>query len=57
MNEEKLELINQLLFLVQMQENVWRYHPNNPNAVNAVEEYDELQEEINSVENKLENLN
>ena len=55
--ELKVELINQLSFLLGLQEKVWQYHPNNPNAKNVVDEYTQLQTEIEKVEGKLKKLN
>lgn len=51
--ELKVELINQLSFLLELQEKVWKYHPNNPNAKSVVDEYTQLQTEIKEVEEKL----
>jgi|TARA_B110000211_G_scaffold179658_1_gene203207 hypothetical protein len=56
MSEEKVELVNQLAFLVSLQEKVWQYHPNNPNAVSVVDEYAQLQMEIEGVEIRLEGI-
>ena len=52
----KLELINELAFLLGLQEKVWQYHPNNPNAKSVVEEYDHLQKDIDAIEDKLKQL-
>jgi iron-sulfur cluster repair protein YtfE (RIC family) len=49
----KVDLLNQLVFLVELQSKVWRYHPDNPNAINVKEEYTSLQEEIDSLEKEL----
>ena len=54
--ELKVELINQLSFLMELQEKVWRYHPNNPNSSNVVDEYAQLQIEIDAVEEQLDRL-
>ena len=54
--ELKLELINQLSFLLGLQEKVWQYHPNNPNAINVVVEYTQLQIDIEAVEKALKDV-
>ena len=51
--EEKIELLNQLIFLTGLREKVWMYHPNNPNASSIVDEYAQLQMEIEEVDGKL----
>ena len=51
--ELKVELINQLSFLMELQEKVWKYHPNNPDASNIVDEYAQLQIEIEEIEEQL----
>ena len=52
----ELELVNQLSFLVSLQEKVWQYHPNNPNAVSLVGEYAQLQKEIKEIEDQLKHI-
>jgi hypothetical protein len=49
----KVELVNQLAFLIGLQEKVWSYHPNNPNAKSIVDEYAQLQIDIEEVEEQL----
>ncbi len=51
--ELKVELINQLSFLMELQEKVWKYHPNNPNSYNVEDEYAQLQIEIDEIEKQL----
>lgn len=52
----KIELVNELSFLLGLQEKVWRYHPNNPKAVNVVDEYAKLQIDIESIEEQLKQM-
>ncbi len=52
----KLELINELAFLLGLKGKVWQYHPNNPNAKSVVEEYNHLQRDIDAIEDKLKQL-
>ena len=51
--ELKVELINELSFLMGLQEKVWKYHPNNPNAHSIVDEYAQLQIDIEVIEEQL----
>ena len=52
----KIELVNELSFLLGLQEKVWRYHPNNPNAISVVDEYAKLQVDIESIEKQLKQM-
>jgi len=52
----KVELINELSFLIGLQEKAWKYHPNNPNATSIVDEYAQLQIDIEAVEKALKEL-
>ena len=52
----KLELVNELAFLIGLQEKVWAYHPNNPNAKSVVDEYAQLQIDIEAIEKSLKEL-
>jgi hypothetical protein len=49
----KVELINELAFLIGLQEKAWKYHPNNPNATSIVDEYAQLQIDIEQIEEQL----
>jgi len=51
--EDKVELVNQLAFLINIQEKVWKYHPDNPNQIDVKEEYSRLQEEIGDLTSRL----
>ena len=52
----KVELINELAFLIGLQNKVWDYHPNNPNAKSVVDEYAQLQIDIEAVEKALKDV-
>ena len=54
--DSKVELINELAFLLEIREKVWRYHPNNPKPKSAIEEYDQVQIEISQIEKLLEEI-
>lgn len=54
MNKDlKIELVNELGFLLGLKEKVWVYHPNNPDAKSIVDEYAQLQIEIEAIEEQL----
>jgi len=52
----KIELVNELSFLLGLQEKIWRYHPNNPNAISVVDEYAKLQIDIELIEEQLKQM-
>ena len=52
----KLELINELAFFLELQHKAWAYHPNNPNAKSIVDEYAQLQMDIEVIEKQLEEV-
>ena len=39
---DKLELIQELMSVELEMENLWKYHPLNPNKIDIVTEYDKL---------------
>ena len=49
----KVELINELAFLSGLKDRVWKYHPNNPDKTSVVDEYAQLQMEIEDIEDQL----
>ena len=48
--EEVVELLNRLFKIEQEIANLWEYHPDNPDAVDIVSEFDKLQREATSIE-------
>ncbi len=52
----KEELVNELSFLVGLQEKLWRYHPNNPDSKDIADEYIKLQIEIEEISCQLDGL-
>jgi len=56
MNELKNELVSELAFLSELKDKVWKYHPNNPDRVLVVDEYAQLQMEIEEIEERLDQL-
>ena len=52
----KLELINELAFLLELQSKAWAYHPNNPDGKSIVDEYAQLQMDIEAIEKQIEEV-
>ena len=55
-NLSREELINLIFFLSEIQGDVWRYHPDNPEKVDIVEQYNAVSEVIEEVKKQLESL-
>jgi hypothetical protein len=43
LEEQKVELINDLISVTSVMEDLWRFHPENPNQEDVVAEYAQLQ--------------
>jgi hypothetical protein len=54
--QEKINLVNEVVFLTQRLEDVWKYHPDNTQRINPVNEYIEIQKQIASIESKISDL-
>jgi hypothetical protein len=54
--QEQLEIINHLLILNEFKERLWEVHPNNPEQINVVEEYDIILEHMNTLEQQIEEI-
>lgn len=56
MTEEKANLINEVIFLSDIANQYWDFHPENPNKVDVVVEYDRIKAQIQYLENQIEQL-
>ena len=56
LEDQKSELINDLMATVTILEELWSYHPDNPKKVNIVDEYKKLQQIKVDVENEIEEV-
>ena len=56
MNSEKSELINDLIEIEDRIDELWEYHPENPNAIDVVDIFNELQSRAISLIQALEEL-
>jgi len=56
--KEKLrsELVNEAIFLSDIQDQLWRYHPDNPQKVDIVWEYEQCEAQMVEIENKIKEL-
>ena len=52
----KINLINDIIFYNDQLETLWKYHPENPNKVDIVLEYDNLKNEIHLLEDQIQQL-
>lgn len=55
-DEQKVSMVNELIFLTQEAEDLWKYHPNNPNSSNLLEDYAKLKQEISELEKEIEEI-
>ena len=55
-DNQKVELINDLIALSTIIEELWNYHPDNPNKKDIVAEYTQLLKIKGDVENEIEAL-
>jgi hypothetical protein len=51
----RVKLIDELMTVVQIMDELYRYHPDNPNRFNVAEEYKVLAERKAQIEAELEN--
>jgi len=56
MTQEKADLINRLVEVEEQIQDLWEFHPDNPNAVDVVTKFNDLQREAHSIESYLETL-
>ena len=52
----KIEMINEIIFLNKIASEMWQYHPNNPQQINVVTEYQQVQDKIEELQNKISKL-
>jgi hypothetical protein len=57
MSEEiKTELINDLISVTTVLEEIWKYHPDNPDQLDIIAEYNQLLKIQGDIENELKAL-
>lgn len=55
-DNEKSELLQDLIAVEQVMEELWKYHKNNPNRVSVEDEYSSLEKMKVDIEEGLKNL-
>jgi len=56
LEEQKVELINDLLATATVIEELWNYHPDNPEKKDVVAEYNQLLKIQGDIENEIKSL-
>lgn len=56
MDDEKSELLQDLITTERVIENLWKYHKNNPKRIVLEDEYSKLEKMRSNIEKELENL-
>ena len=56
MTQEKADLLNRLVEIEDELQELWDYHPDNPDAVDVISRFTELQRDALSIENYLQTL-
>jgi hypothetical protein len=54
--EKKIELVNDLIACTTVMDEVWKYHPNNPERRDVVKEYEILEKMKSQIEEEIKNL-
>ena len=56
MVQEKVDLINRLMEIEEQLQELWDYHPDNPNGVDIVAAFNDLQRDAATIESYLQTL-
>ena len=56
MTQEKADLLNRLFEIEEQIQDLWEFHPDNPNAVDVVTRFNDLQRDAATIESYLETL-
>jgi len=56
LEEQKANLINDLIAVSTVMDEIWNYHPDNPNKKDVITEYNQLLKIKGDIENELESL-
>lgn len=56
LEEQKTELINDLIATTTVIEELWRYHPDNPNKVDIIKEFKVLTKIKSDIEKEIEEI-
>jgi len=56
LNQQKANLLDDLMAVATVMEEIWNYHPDNPNKKDVITEYNHLLKIKEDIENELESL-
>jgi hypothetical protein len=56
LEELKTKCINQILYLTQLKDRIWKYHPENPNFINPITQYNSIRESIKLINKEIEGI-
>lgn len=51
--QELINLENQLVAISNIREEIWAYHPSNPDFINPITMYEDLSKQIDEIERKI----
>ena len=51
----KIEKINEIIFLNKISEELWQYHPDNPNKVDVVKDFKTINSQITNLQKEIQN--
>jgi len=54
--DPKTEMINEIIFLTKISEELWQYHPNNPDRINVEDEYQKVNTKITNLQTEIQKL-
>ena len=54
--DPKTEMINEIIFLTKISEELWQYHPNNPDKINVEDEYQKVNTKITNLQTEIQKL-
>ena len=55
-NDPKIELVNELILLTKVTEELWSYHPENPNKIDVEKQYYTVQGRITKLQDEISKL-
>ncbi len=55
-NDPKIEKINELILLTKVAEELWSYHPTNPNKIDVEKQYYTVQGKITKLQEEISQL-
>ncbi len=55
-DNKRAEIVNNIIFLTQRMEEMWVYHPDNPQKLDIVNEYETMNDEIDKLQSQLDSL-